>query len=309
MRLAEDRRATVLLCSVVALPFLLSGLHAAVTGWVPTWDTAFIQLRVLDVGTRRTSLLGMPSTVSEMVGGEIHHPGPMQFWLLAIPYVLLRHLRAGLTIAQSLIDAAVVLVAVFAARAAGGMKAAWAAAGTVLVVALALGDETLHDPWNPQFGLVCLLAATGCVLALTRATVPWVMAAVAFLASCVAQAHLVGLLQAVTLVALAVAVVVRRDGWRGSRRSLVWGLAGCFAAWLGPIVDQLIHSPGNLRALLGDAGDTGASFGLVAAFDRFARVLVPPGLLHDGVQGIAVGAERQVLRLVAVAMLVVVVVG
>lgn len=303
MRLAEGRRATALLCTVVALPFLFSGLRALLGGWAPSWDTAFVQMRVLDVGSRHTPLIGLPSTVSVAAGAEIHHPGPLQFWLLAVPELLLRHTRGGLALAQALVNAALAAVSVAAALAAAGRRAALVTAFGWLAAAWLIGDEALHDPWNPAFAMIALLSCAVCAIAFVHHHRPWVAAAVVATASTAAQAHLVALVPAVALVLLTAVAAVRRDGWRRSWPAASAALVGGVVAWVGPVVDQLLHSPGNLRALLGGAGDTDAPFGPVRGFDRFTRVLVPPGLLADGVPAGTHGPRRAGEWLVALAVL------
>jgi hypothetical protein len=292
MRLAEGRRTTVMLSTVVALPFLVSGLCAVARGWAPSWDTAFVQMRVLDVGSRHTPLVGLPSTVSQAAGAEIHHPGPAHFWLLAVPELVLRHARSGLALAQALVNATFAVMSVMAARSAAGKRAAWATVAGWLGAVWAMGDEPLHDPWNPHFAMIALLACAVCTAAFTHRRRPWIAAALVVAASCAAQTHLVALVPAVSLVVLAGVVTVRADGWRGSWPVARAALVGGALAWLGPIVDQVVHSPGNLRALLGGAGDTDPPFGPVRGFDRFARVLVPPGLLADGVPAGVHGMRR-----------------
>ncbi len=303
MRLPEGRRATVMLCSVAALPFIVSGLCAVVRGWAPSWDTAFVQMRVLDVGSRHTPLVGLPSTVSQAAGTEIHHPGPLHFWLLAVPEVVLRLSRSGLALAQALVNASLAVVSVVAARHAAGLRAAGVITGGWLVAAWAIGDEPLHDPWNPHFAMIALLACAVCTVAFVHRRAPWVGAAVVVTASCAAQTHLVALVPAVALVVLAAAVLLRAEGRRGAwpcaRVALVAGLV----AWIGPLVDQAVHSPGNLRSLLGGAGDTDAPYGPVHGFDRFSRVLVPPGLLADGVPSAVHGVHRAAEWLIALGLL------
>jgi hypothetical protein len=56
-----------------------------------------------------------------------------------------------------------------------------------------------------------------------------------------------------------------------------------------------------MRALLSGAGETGASYGLRQGFDRFARVVTPPGLLKDGVPGLEFDGGLLLARLGAAA--------
>jgi hypothetical protein len=303
MRYSEGRRGTALICIVVIAPFIVSATRAAVAGWMPSWDTGFVQLRVLDVGTDRTPLLGMPSTVSQGLAQEIHHPGPLQFWLLAVPFLVLRFVRPGLEIAQALVNATLAVVTVLAARSVAGTRAGWIAVAEWLAAIIVIGDEALHDPWNPQFATMALLAGAGCAVALGYRTRTWIAAALTVCASIAAQAHLVALIPAVALVVAATVIVLRRDGWHGAKHSVLVAAGAGTLAWIGPIADQLLRSPGNLWSLVQGTGATDPPFGPVAGFDRFARVLVPPGLLRSGVPTVAQGVGRVVVWLLALALL------
>ena len=54
-------------------------------GWIAVLDEATISLRSFQVFSLHPPLLGQYSTTSESVGHLIFDPGPLQYWLLAVP--------------------------------------------------------------------------------------------------------------------------------------------------------------------------------------------------------------------------------
>jgi hypothetical protein len=299
------RAVTILCCALVALPFVVSAVAAAVGGWRPSWDTAFIQLRVLDVGTVRTPLIGMPSTVSQSLAATAHHPGPMHFWLLALPNLFTRWTPAGLAVAQAVVNAALAVLSLLAARATGGTRAMWSAVALWLVAAVLMGDEMLHDPWNPHMATIALLAAAISAAAVWQAESSVAIVSLIVSASAAAQSHLSGLIPAAALVIAAAGCVARRRGWRSSRGYIILGAISFVVCWSGPLLDQLLHRPGNLRTLLTAGDSLGASFGFIAGIDRLARAVTPPGLIRSGVPSVMTGAGLWVGRIVLVALVAV----
>ena len=310
-------RTTALCCSVVVAAFVCSGVAAAISGWRPSWDTAFIQMRVLDVGGRHTPLVGMPSTVSDALSTTASHPGPLHFWLLAIPNALLRWAQAGLAIAQSLINAALAVISVLAVRTARvhdrrvGTQAVCLATLTWLLIALLVGDEVLHDPWNPHMATIALLAATISAIAVLLNGTRVALVSLILSASVAAQAHLSALIPALALVLATLLLAMQRRGWRRVRTEAITVGVTFVACWSGPVLDQLIHRPGNLRTLLTAGDSLGKPFGFVTGFDRLARAVTPPGLIRSGLPAVMTGGGlwigRVVLLLfVGVAVLIVV---
>src|SRR5690242_12647411 len=82
--------AAVLLGIVVVAPVVWAGINGLARTWYPAGDWAMIELRTLDVGTGHTPLVGPYSRYSW------NHPGPLLFWLLAIPYRLTGSNPSGL---------------------------------------------------------------------------------------------------------------------------------------------------------------------------------------------------------------------
>lgn len=298
-----SRRTAALCGGLVTLAFVVSGIAAAVAGWRPSWDTAFIQLRVLDVGTGRTPLLGMPSTVSQSLAAPAHHPGPLHFWLLAIPTLLTRWLPAGLAIAQAIVAATLAGLSLAAVRSVATARHLWWATTLWLVAAVFMGDELLHDPWNPHMATVALLAAFVSAAAAWHSDATIAVLALVVSASVAAQSHLSALIPSAALVVATGVAGGRRRGWRASRRHGLVALAAFAACWSGPLLDQFLHRPGNLRTLLTAGDSLGTSFGFVTGFDRLARTVTPPGLLRSGLPAVMTGGGLWFGRFVLLALI------
>lgn len=83
----RGRLVALLLVLALAAPFGASMAKARGLDWTPTGDEALITLRVREVFSTNPPLIGQPSTADHY--SEVdppHHPGPIQFYLLA-PFV------------------------------------------------------------------------------------------------------------------------------------------------------------------------------------------------------------------------------
>jgi hypothetical protein len=238
------------------LPLVVAFVDSRRADWRPIGDDAVIAVLTHDVLSSRTPLLGMPSTVvTEDPDDTPAHPGPLEFWTLAVPERLAG--AAGLNLGAFLVNAAaIVLLGLVAAR-VGGRAAGIGLLVLASLLAWTLGRQLLVDIWNPHiavYPLLALLVVTWAVVA-GRVTL---LGVVALLASFVAQAHLlyVPLALACGLVALAAVVFTfvrrahRAEEWR--RDALVGGgatLGVVIVAWSFPIYQQLTDSPGNFVAM------------------------------------------------------------
>ena len=68
-----------------SIPVLVSAIHAAVIGWQPAGDDGIIVTRAFDVLTSHSPLVGQYSESGYLTGQTVHSPGPLLYWLLAIP--------------------------------------------------------------------------------------------------------------------------------------------------------------------------------------------------------------------------------
>ncbi|HEY8524528.1 MAG TPA: hypothetical protein VIL48_06175 [Acidimicrobiales bacterium] len=229
--------------ALAALPAAVAAVAVLVQGWTPAGDQAFEVLRVADVGTGRTPLVGAYSRWGW------NHPGPLLFWLAAPGYRLAGPPGVAATVA--LLTAAGAAGAVVAARRLGGALLAGLTAVAALVLGLSLGDR-LVDPWNPYVGALPLLAYVLCAWRAAEGD-RVALAAAVVAGSYAGQAH-VGYLPVVAATAAlagGVAVVRWRRGALGPPRlRAALGVAGLGGAlWSGPLVEQFVERGGNLLSL------------------------------------------------------------
>ncbi|MDE9364613.1 hypothetical protein PZ938_03265 [Luteipulveratus sp. YIM 133132] len=319
-------RVEGVLALVAVVPLVLWTVLLLGRGWTPQGDEALLAIRVHDVFSAHPPLTGMRSTSSSTAPDVwAHHPGPLQFYLLAPLYALTGWWPGALLIGSLLLVGGFVLVAVVGAHRAGGR----AGAVVVALVALAtarVGGQQLVLPlniWPPILGLLAVLVlAWLLVLGRRRALLPYV-----FCASVIAQGHIAMLpvVAVLTLVLAGVGIVrlvhtrrtrsrrlrTRRFGTgidRDWRRSL--GLAALLAVlcWLPVIVEPFVSSAPNLpelwRLSRSDGGPGGVT--VVRALEFLLSNLVPlgphalAGSIHE-VSGVLVAAGAVVVVLAAVA--------
>ena len=239
--------------AVVGLPLVvaLGALHRQ--RWYPVLDLAMTELRVRDVGSGDTPLIGLPGRIGTYPE-QGSHPGPMSFYLLAPVYRLLGSSSWALEVGTVLIH----LVAIGTALWIGHRRARWRgvlAVAAVLAVAIAgYGQLPLTQPWNPYLPLIAwivVLLATWSVLCGDHVMlIPLVVAA-----SFCAQTHVPYLLLAAGMVAVGLAVVVvrlaraPRRSRAGPMRSVLVSVGVGVVLWLPPLIDQLANRPGNIRRL------------------------------------------------------------
>jgi hypothetical protein len=249
--------------AVTELPFVVVALVQSAQGWRPTQDDAAIAIRSWAVLTAHSPLLGQISQASGCTGGNASSPGPLQYWLLAIP-VRLDHVHGvlwGAALAAA-VAMAICVEAGWSLRGPGG--AALVAAGGVVL--LSTETSILVNPiWNPYLGVVWFAAAllTAWVVASGR-LYWWPLLVVC--ASIAAQNHLEYALPSAVLALAAPAAGVarvspRRFGW------LPGGVLAGAACWAAPLAQQVTGNPGNLTVLLrctGSPGSMGGAFGLRA---------------------------------------------
>ena len=242
-----ERWAVPLVIVVVVAPLAVTLVAQRSMRWTPVFDLAMIELRVRDVTTGHWPLLGLVGRIGtpERLGS---HPGPLAFYLLAPVYWLLGRSSWAFEAASLVYQGAAVVVAVLLGRRRAGLPGAVAVAALVALVVQGVGLATLAEPWNPYLPVlwfVVCLVATWSVIAGDR---PMLLVAV-FAASVCAQTHVPYL--AVTTVLLGIgALAALRRGPRWVAGAAALGLL----LWTPPIVDQLVHDPGNLSILLDHFG-------------------------------------------------------
>ena len=252
------RRHGLLAITIVAItiPFLVGivwRISASDDPPFPSFDPALLELGVRAVGNHSV-LVGPYSRFGW------NHPGPLYLYWLAVPYRLLGSSYPALAVGAVVINlaASLGLVLVACSVAVALHSRSWS--GVVVVAYLAAAGPVAFDTWNPwvtilPFALMLLLAwAFACADF-------WALPVLAGVSTFLVQTHVayVGPVAAVVVGAVVVVALdarrMRRDAraWPARRRTLVRsaGAAGVVLVvlWIPPIVDQLVHEPGNLRQL------------------------------------------------------------
>jgi hypothetical protein len=244
MRLHGDDRWILAVAILVLAPLGVMLINLVGTHWFPASDQALEVLRIGDVGSRRTPLVGVQSRF----GWD--HPGPLLFWWSA-PFRWVFG-NTGVLFGIGLLNGAAITGSVLVARRRGGLPLVVAFAVVFLTLLQGLGIDLLVDPWNPWVAVVPFLLYLLLAWSLAErdyALLPWLVAVGTFLVQThVGYAPLVG---GITVVAIALAAfghppvaeastpsTLRRD----LRRALVVGVV----LWLPALIEQVTGSPGNL---------------------------------------------------------------
>ena len=129
----------VCFAAVTAGP-VLAGYRAYELGLRPVGDTAMMALKVLDVGTANTPLIGQQTSV---VDSAVRHPGPLQFWLFA-PFVRIFGVQAGFAIGTALVGACFSIIVVWVAHRIGGARFATIMTAGVILLHTMFGFVLLY---------------------------------------------------------------------------------------------------------------------------------------------------------------------
>ena len=240
-------------------PFVVGVVEDVRLRWRPVGDGAAIAVRSWDSLTAYGPLVGQASRLAY----EVYDPGPLEYWLLAIPV----HVdpRYGELWGAALWCMIAASLAIEAARSALGGLGGFIGAAVILGILAWYPGIALHPFWNPWFGVMfflAVLAASWAALSGNRRW--WVVLVVA--GSVASQAHLMFALPSVALVVLTLAVGLvdslrTKSGYRWVLAGLIIG-AGC---WVAPFIQQVTGRRGNLAFLLKGQGTgpvSGAAFGL-----------------------------------------------
>ena len=274
------RRLLVLATGVLAaLPVISSTVKAEHAGWVPAGDDGIIATRGWDVLSSHTPLVGQYSEAGLVVHGQVmHSPGPMLYWLLALPA---RYGSVGsLAITMCVINTLAIIACVALAHRRGGLVLMFAAAFGIALMSQSLPGEAMHDIWNPAAGLFPFLALifVGWSLACGEHRL---LPLAALLGSFVVQTHLMYLAPAtvvlgVGLGGLALWVTLGRRAGRRRGRVWPWALAAVVivcACWTAPVIDQLESTPGNFTMIARTVEHRGHTLGSDVGWHALVRAV------------------------------------
>jgi hypothetical protein len=269
-----------------SIPVLRSTIDAANAGWVPAGDDGIIATRGWDVLTSHTPLVGQYSEAGLVIHGQVmHSPGPMLYWLIALPA------RFGsvtsIAVTMGIVNTLAIIGCVILARRRGGLVLMFMTAIGIALMSQSLPTEALHDIWNPAAGLFpfLLLIFLGWALACGDYRL---LPLTALVACFVTQTHL--MYAAPTAVLLAVGLgglFLRRLGQRRRARSprrpaaraplpriWPWALAAAViaaACWTPPLVDELENNPGNLTMVVRTVEHHGTALGSAVGWAAVVR--------------------------------------
>jgi hypothetical protein len=281
-RLAAGIGAALLLGPLVAVAVFIRD-------WTPGGDPALMALRALDVGTADTPMIGQPSSSNLYAGSRAaHHPGPLHFYLLALPVRVLGG-ATGMLLVSAVITGTALLASAWAIFRQLGRTGGVLAAVLLAAVAFTTGASSLVNPVSSSIaGYPLLLSAVllWCVACGDVRLLPLTAAAVSFAVQqhlAVAIASLVATIGAAALLAL----TARREAWRhdrGARRDLRRGATGAAMVvavlWAPVLAQQVIGDVGNLGQIVWFAREgNGETLGLGSGVGQLAHVVSIPPLL------------------------------
>src|SRR3954447_4086594 len=253
--LGRDGLVIAALLAVLSLPLVVATAVMSRDRWYPVLDLAMTELRLRDVGGSHTPLIGLPGRIGRSLADQGSHPGPLSFYGLAPLYRLFGSSAWAMLAATAVLGILAMGASLLIAHRRGGLPLVIAVATMLAFLTHGYGINALTQPWNPYLPLlwwIVLLLAVWSVACGDIAMLP-----VAVFAACwCAQTHVpyLGLSGGLAILVLVLVVLAYRGAADADRRRAVirWTLASValgVVLWLPPIIDQAVHSPGNLRQL------------------------------------------------------------
>jgi hypothetical protein len=263
------------LTGIVTLPLVVALVALRAPRWYPLLDLAMTEMRVRDVGTGHTPLVGLVGRLSSD-GNQGSHLGPLSFWSLAPTYRGLGGSAWSLLVGVVVLNATAIALTLWIALRRGGTALAVGFAAGLAVLVHVYGTTVLTEPWNPYLPVMWWMLTLVALWAVLCDDLPMLPVAV-FAASFCLQTHVsYGILIAGFGAATVAGLVVRAVRLRGDRPALRrllgwWGLSLALAVvlWLPPIIDQVTGDPGNMSVVAGHFLDSDDG---PVGFDRGAEL-------------------------------------
>lgn len=281
-RWARGNELTLAVGLVAALPVIVGVVRTLHHGWLPLADNGVIVLRSWDVLTGQSPLVGQFSTATAKSVGTVYSPGPMQYWLLALPVRLFG--PASAVMVMGLLNVASITGAVALARRRAGLAFMVVTAIALALVCRSVPTDVLTTPFNPTAPLIpstLLIFLAWSVACGEYRLLPLTV----LVASFAVQTHLSYVPPVLAMLSGAAVglTLVRRRAARGGAapgRVRPWLLAAILIAavcWSAPLLDELVHTPGNLTLLERTFTADRATLGLHSAWNAVVHAFgVPP---------------------------------
>lgn len=241
-----------LIAAVVLVPVVVAVVRHAAGGWVPDGDDAWVARRTMQVVSTSPPLVGQESTASdEPTESGLNHPGPISYYIMAVPYAVSGWSPIGLIIGAGLIVGGSMVLAVAMGWSVMHERGALGVGVALALISVRLGQEWLVRPTSSALVAVPLGAGLLGLWAYLRGSRAGFFVALG-LGTFAMQTSLVVLPLAGGLVAatLIAAVLTWRQTGRGPVSGWWWlFVGGVVVVWIPPLIDQFTRQPGNLGDL------------------------------------------------------------
>ncbi|HMF04082.1 MAG TPA: hypothetical protein VKH17_04655 [Acidimicrobiia bacterium] len=260
LRLPTGKRSRALLVgagllALLALPLVVALALLAQKRWYPILDLAMTELRIRDVGSSHPPLIGLVGRIGPL-GRQGSHPGPISFWALWPMYRAFGASSWAMQVSTVALHLLAMGTALWIAFRRAGIRLMIAVAAVLALLTHAYGALTLTQPWNPYLPLLCFIVFVLALWSIVAGDAPMLPVA-ALAGSFCAQTHVPYLGLVVGLSAFTVAVASwsayrQRVNRAALRRYLTWlaiAAGVTVVVWIPPVIDQIVHDPGNLSVL------------------------------------------------------------
>lgn len=238
---------------LVLLPVFTAVFRHSVGGWVPDGDDAWVARRTMQVVSTSPPLIGQESTASdEPTESGLNHPGPVSYYVMAVPYAASGWSPIGLIVGAGFIVGVAMVCAVAMGWCVLQERGALGVGIALALISVRLGQEWLVRPTSSALVAIPLGAGLLGLWAYLRGSRSGFFVALG-LGTFAMQTSLVVLPMAGALVLATLVVVVVK--FVRTRELPVHGwswlfIAAVAAVWIPPLIDQFTRQPGNLADLL-----------------------------------------------------------
>ncbi|HET9729827.1 MAG TPA: hypothetical protein VFR41_10425 [Acidimicrobiia bacterium] len=280
--------------AVLTLPLLIALVVLHQPRWYPLLDMAQTELKLRDVWSRHPPLIGLAGRIGPYSADGGSHPGPISFYALWPVWAILHRAAFGMFASTVALDVVAFALSLWMAFRRGGVALTLGLTAMLAVLTHSYGAYLLTLAWNPYMPVLWWIVFVLAVWSVLVDDLPMLPIAIVAGMFCM-QTHVSydGLVGGV-LTGLAVWLSVR--AWRTAdaalrRRALRWGLGSLallVLLWVPPVVDQIIHHPGNLSILRDYFGNPpersiGPHAGLNDVLTQISPVtLVSKIVVHEG---------------------------